>query len=163
MLDLLAVDILVQVLEILNPFRKSEAFTQLECAVLAARFEDGRTSLRPLALQTDKVTVVGDGKIDLNDEKLDLDWTAKPRKGVGVSASAITNPYIKVGGTLGNPSIEVEPLQAATTTGVAVATAGLSLLARGLWDRVTAERKVCKRARKRWDELRTEIESGAGN
>jgi hypothetical protein len=33
-----------------------------------------------------------------------------------------------------------------TTTGVAVATGGLSLLARGLLDRITAEAKVCEDA-----------------
>ena len=60
----------------------------------------------------------------INTEKLNLEWVTKPRKGLGLSASMITNPYIKLGGTLGNPSIEMKPLEALTTTGAAVATAG---------------------------------------
>jgi uncharacterized protein involved in outer membrane biogenesis len=162
MLDLLVFDVMVEVLEILNPFRKTEPFTQLECALIVARFENGRTTIEPLALQTDKMTIVGHGKINLENEKIDLDWAAKPRKGIGVSASAITNPYIKVGGTMGNPALEVKPLQGATAAGAAVATAGLSILARGMWDRITAERKVCKRARKQLEEIKIEIEKGGG-
>jgi hypothetical protein len=67
----------------------------------------------------------------------------KPRKGIGISASMITNPYIKLGGTLADPSIELKPIEAVTSTGVAVATLGLSLVAKGMFDRITAERKVC--------------------
>jgi len=162
MLDMLAFDVFAELLEILNPFRKNEPFTQLECALFVARFEDGRTTLEPIAMQTDKVTIVGHGQINLQNEKIDLDWAAKPRKGIGVSASAITNPYIKVGGTMGNPALEVKPLEGATAAGAAVATAGLSILARGMWDRITAERKVCKRAKKKLEEIKIEIEKGAG-
>jgi uncharacterized protein involved in outer membrane biogenesis len=159
-LDLLAFDVVVELLEVLNPFRKEEKFTQMECAVFVARFEDGRATLEPLATQTDKLTIVGHGRINLENEKLDLSWNAKPRKGVGVSASAITNSYIKIGGTLGSPSLEVKPLRAVTATGAAVATAGLSLLASGMWDRITADKKVCKTASKLLDEIKKEIEAG---
>jgi len=70
----------------------------------------------------------------------------KPRKGIGLSASMITNPYIKLGGTLSSPSIQLKELQAVASTGAAVATLGLSLVAKGMFDRVTAEKKVCKEA-----------------
>jgi hypothetical protein len=65
----------------------------------------------------------------------------------------ITNPYIKLGGTLSNPSIELKPLEAVTSTGVAVATMGISLVAKGMFDRITAEKKVCKQALKEIDSL----------
>jgi uncharacterized protein involved in outer membrane biogenesis len=161
-MDLLVFDVMVQLLELLNPFRKDEKYTEMECAVTVARIEDGRVRIEPLAVQTNKMTVVGQGKVDLHDEQLDLTWTSKPRKGIGASASVITNPYIKIGGTLANPNLEVKPLRAATATGAAVATVGLSLVARGLWDRVTAEKKVCKRARQRVNEIKDEIEAGGG-
>jgi hypothetical protein len=139
----------VSLLNTLNPFRKENPYTNLKCAVLVATIEDGEMRLEPLAFQTRRMTMVGDGKIDLETEKLNLDWVTKPRKGIGLSASALTNPYIKLGGTLADPSIEMKPLEAMTTTGAAVATAGLSLLARGMWDRVTAEKKVCANAIKK--------------
>ena len=63
-----------------------------------------------------------------------------------MSTSAITNPFVKIGGSLAEPSLEIKPLQAATATGAAVATAGLSILAQGMYDRVTSEKKVCRSA-----------------
>jgi hypothetical protein len=145
-IDRLATDVLAEVMETLNPFRKDERRTNLQCAVFGARLEDGVARIEPLAAQTDKVTLVGQGRIDFSTEALDLAWVAKPRKGVGLSASTITNPYIKLGGTLASPSVEIKPAQAVASTGAAIATAGLSILARGLWDRVTAEKKVCEQA-----------------
>jgi hypothetical protein len=81
---------------------------------------------------------------------------SKPRKGVGLSASAITNSYIRLGGTLLHPSIEIKPLEAVATTGVAVATMGISLVAKGLFDRVTAEKKVCERAMEKVKQMEQE-------
>jgi hypothetical protein len=45
---------------------------------------------------------------------------------------------------LKKPQVGIDPTSSATTTGVAVATAGLSLLAKGLWDRAAAEKSICK-------------------
>ena len=76
-------------------------------------------------------------------------WAAKPRRGVGLSASALTNSYIKLGGTLSEPSLTIKPLQAVTATTAAVATAGLSILAKGFWDRFTSGKRSCRKAKKR--------------
>jgi len=92
------------------------------------------------------MTMLGSGRIDLETEKLNLDWVTKPRKGIGISASMITNPYIKLGGTLGHPTIELKPMQAIASTGAAIATLGISWVAKGMLDRATAEKKVCKKA-----------------
>ena len=45
---------------------------------------------------------------------------------------------------------------ALSLTGVAVATVGLSIVARGFWDRVTAEKKVCKQAIKAAEQMAAE-------
>jgi uncharacterized protein involved in outer membrane biogenesis len=147
--NLVAADILVTLLETLNPFAKEEDQSRMECAVILTTFDDGIARLEPMAIQTDKMTMLGGGTVDLNTEKLDLDWVTKPRKGFGLSASMITNPYIRLGGTLADPNLAMKPLEAMTTTGVAVATGGLSILGKGLWDRVTAEQKVCDKALKK--------------
>jgi hypothetical protein len=145
-LDLVSADILLTLLNAFNPFAKEDAVTELQCVVLAVDIENGLAILEPMALQSDKMTMLGKGKIDLNTEKIDLQWVTKPRKGIGLSASMITNPYIKLGGTLSNPSLQLKGVEAVASTGVAVATLGISLVAKGMLDRITAEKKVCKQA-----------------
>jgi uncharacterized protein involved in outer membrane biogenesis len=144
--DRITADILVSLLQALNPFSRSGGQEELECAVLHAEVHDGVVSVGPMALQTGSVTMLGEGTVDLATEKLRLDWVSKPRKGLGLSASAVTNSLIRLGGTLARPSVEVKPAEAIATTGIAVATAGLSILGKGILDRATAEKQVCEAA-----------------
>ena len=144
--DLISTDILLTLINAFNPFAREDVATELECAVVLLTIDQGVATLEPMALQSNKMTMLGHGKIDLGTEKLNLDWVSKPRKGIGISASMITNPYIKLGGTLAKPSIEIKGVQAIASTGVAVATMGISLVAKGMLDRVTAEKKVCEKA-----------------
>jgi hypothetical protein len=146
LLDLVTADILLTLLKAFNPFAKEDPTTELQCGVALLSFDDGVAKLEPMAFQSDKMTLLGDGRIDFHTEKLKLEWIAKPRKGFGISASMLTNPYIKLGGTLADPSLELKPLEAVTSTGVAVATLGISLVAKGMFDRITAEKKVCTKA-----------------
>jgi hypothetical protein len=147
--DWLMSDFIVQLLTVLNPFRKEDPFTELDCAVLVALAEDGQVRLDPIAGRSKKITIVGDGRVNLETEKIGFQWATKPRSGIGLSATAITNSFIRVSGSLTDPDLDLKPLDAVVSTGAAVATAGLSLLARGFYDRVTAEKKVCKNAIKR--------------
>jgi uncharacterized protein involved in outer membrane biogenesis len=160
-MHLVAADVLTTLLEALNPFSKEKPPTRLECAVVVIEVEDGVAVMEPMAVQTDVMTVLGGGTIDFSTEELALNWVTKPRKGIGVSASLITNPYIKLGGTLGDPQIEMKPLEAMTSTGIAVATGGISILAKGLFDRITAEQKVCEQALKK-AEKRERKKAGTG-
>ena len=130
-------------LEALNPFRKTSEHTEFECGIAFAELTGGEAVLDPLATRTAQLTVVGQGRIDFASEAIDLSWTLKPRQGVGISASSITNPYVKLGGTLAAPSLDLKPLSAITSMGAAVATGGLTVVSSGLYNRITAERKVC--------------------
>ena len=145
-MDFLGADILVELFEALNPFTTRQTETQLECAVARLDLADGIVTLEPFAIRSDRMTTVGGGTLDLTTEKLRFDWITKPRRGLGISASALTNPYIRLGGTLSKPAIAVKPIEATVSTGAAVATMGLTIVARGLWDRMTAERQVCQKA-----------------
>jgi len=145
-LDLISADILLTLLHAFNPFAKENVATELECAVVLVNFDQGVATLQPMALQSNKMTMLGSGRIDLGTEKLNLDWVTKPRKGIGISASMITNPYIKLGGTLSHPVIELKPMQAIASTGAAVATLGITWVAKGMLDRASADKKVCKQA-----------------
>jgi uncharacterized protein involved in outer membrane biogenesis len=130
-------------LDALNPARKSSGETRVECGIALATVRGGKAAVAPLAARTDQLTVVGTGRVDLATEALELEWTLKPRTGGGISVGSIANPYVKLGGTLAAPKLEVKPVQAVASTGAAVATLGLTVLARGFYDRITAERNVC--------------------
>ena len=147
-LDLLTTDVLGKLFSSLNPFSRQEPYTRFECGVLVIYIEQGVARLRPLIAVTDKMKIAGRGRIDLSTEKLDISWVAKPRKGIGLSASAITNPYIKLGGTLSAPALTVKPLQATTATAAAITTGGLSILAKGFWDRFTSGTRACEKIKK---------------
>ena len=141
--DWMSTGIVKSLLDALNPFRKSSPETNFECGIALATFERGRASVEPLAGRTDQLTAVGKGKVDFDTENIELEWTIKPRTGIGISAGSLANPYVKLGGTLTSPKLEAKPLDAAVSTGAAVATMGLTILAQGLYDRVTAEENVC--------------------
>ena len=145
-MDFLAADILVELVKALNPFAKEQDETHLECAVVRFNLTEGVVTMKPFVVRTERMTIVGGGSVNLATEKIRLNWITKPRRGLGLSASMLTNPYIRLGGTLSRPAIMVKPIDATVSTAAAVATMGLSLVARGLWDRITAERDVCKRA-----------------
>jgi hypothetical protein len=141
--DRLGSPVLRGLLDALNPFRSSSERTEVECAVASVQVEGGRALVEPIAARTDTITVMGHGAVDLGSEAVDFVWTIKPRKGVGISASSLANPYIRLSGTLASPKLEVKPLQAAASTGAALASGGMTILLKGLYDRLTAEKKVC--------------------
>jgi uncharacterized protein involved in outer membrane biogenesis len=146
LLDFVTTDIALELLNAFNPFAQEDETTELQCGVALLTVKDSLATLKPMALQSEKMTMLGSGQINLESEELDFDWVTKPRKGIGLSASMITNPYIRLGGTLSEPRIELNDLEAVRSTGFAVATLGASLVAGGLLDRITAEKKVCKEA-----------------
>jgi uncharacterized protein involved in outer membrane biogenesis len=113
-LDLVTTDILLTLVNAFNPFAKEDVATEMQCGVMLVTFENGLAKLEPMVLQSDKMTMLGKGRIDLGTEELNIDWVTKPRKGIGISASMITNPYIKLGGTLANPAVEIKTLEAVT-------------------------------------------------
>jgi len=46
--------------------------------------------------------------INLQSEKLSLQFETTPRKGITISAGEILNPYVKVVGTLAKPTLAVD-------------------------------------------------------
>lgn len=137
-------DIVTEVLRTVNPLSKSRDYNNLECAVYRANIKNGLLTIDNIAAQTDRVTLIASGQLNFATEQLDVSLRTKTREGIGVSLGGVANSFLKLGGTLKNPGIEINPASSVTTGGIAVATGGLSLLARGLWDRVSAEADMCK-------------------
>jgi len=157
-LDFLTNSILVQVLSAVNPAKKSN-FHRLDCGLIGFRVVDGiAMSGDSVSLQTPDVTYLIRGGFSLKDESMVLLIKPKARKGFGVSAANLTNFY-RVGGTLLKPKIEADPegvLKTGVTWGLAAATAGLSILAQGLFDKFTGSQDVCGIADKNQQKLLAE-------
>jgi uncharacterized protein involved in outer membrane biogenesis len=148
-------DTFSELFQTLNPFAKTEPTTRLNCAVYLINLANGKAELQDLVIQTDKLTILSAGIVDLNTEVIDINFETRSRKGLGISASTITNPYIRLGGTLKRPKIELDPERATIATGAAVLTGGLSFIYKGVWDRYFSSTDPCGEALARDAELQT--------
>ena len=147
--ELIGSDLVLNLLNKLNPFSKKDQTTKLECAVVNLNIEKGKIDIdKSLALRTSKLTMVADGYVDLSSEKIKLSLTPKARQGVGVDVSSLVK-FIALGGTLNEPTPIVTAsglVKSAVVVGAAVSTGGVSLLAASAAEKTVAKVDVCKRA-----------------
>lgn len=146
-LDFLFSDLLTQVFSTLNPLSQKSQFTQLSCGVFAADMLDGQVKLAPIVIQTDQITAFSEGQVDLSSEAIVMSFRTVPRKGLGISASSVVNPFFRIGGTLMKPALQLDVTKGAISGGAMVATAGLSVLFKSLSDRLLGSKDPCGDAR----------------
>ena len=137
-------DFVSQIFTTINPFSKHQKYTQFECGFLEIDVVDGVAGSRAVGFQTDKISVASVGSINLASEAMDLSFRIKQREGIGISVAGIVNPYVKVGGTIASPSFEFDEKRGLLTGTMAFLTGGLSVLAKGVWDRHLAKDNYCK-------------------
>lgn len=147
-LDQAGMDILAQVLNAVNPARKTEQYTQIQCAVINVPVQRGVITVdRTAAVETNYVGIAMAGTVNLADESVDLSVRPEAKGGIGVSVGGLAS-LVKVQGTLLDPKIGVDfagAAGAAAQIGIGVMTGGLSILAKGLFDKATME-APCKTA-----------------
>lgn len=136
-------DMLTSVVRTLNPLAEERTYADIECGILDIDIAEGTANIEELALQSDRLTIVGSGEVDFSDESIDLAVNTKPREGLGLSVGGVANSFVKIGGTLREPALGVDAAGTVTTTGAFVATGGLSVIAKGLWDRLSSEADLC--------------------
>ena len=137
-------DMLEEMLNTINPLRKTDPYTDFECLIMPLAIEDGQVEGAPsIFVSTEKMRAVVQGSLDLNTEEIQLGVRTTPRRVVSFSAAELFNPYVQVVGTLASPRLAVDEAGVLITGGAAVATGGLSLLARGLWDRLSKSGDPC--------------------
>ena len=125
-------------------FAKSDPHTVVECSVILMPFDEGVMDADPvLVQQTDKLRIFANANIDLKTEVLDANFKIVPRKGLGLSLSNLVNPYIKVTGTLARPALVIDPEGVLIEGSLAVATVGLSLVAKSLKNRFLSDKDPC--------------------
>jgi hypothetical protein len=123
-----------------------DPYTRIDCAVLDVSFDHGMLRAKPgLVARTDRLNLFARGKIDLASEALDINFRTEPREGIGISVGKILNPYVRVGGTLGEPYLKVDATGAVISGTAAWATGGVSIVLRGLWDRIQGTQNPCVR------------------
>ncbi|MEH6452064.1 MAG: hypothetical protein V7782_03380, partial [Psychromonas sp.] len=140
-------DFLFELMNKINPFAKTDAVTKIKCTVILAKVEQGKLVGAPaLVVQSERINVFADMRIDLSSEKLSVNFNTIPQKGLGFGMSNLVNPYIEVVGKLNSPILSLNPEGVILEGGVAVATGGLSILALGLKDRFLSEKNPCAAA-----------------
>ncbi len=141
---------LLGLIQNLNPLAKRDPATRLECAALRFAIRDGvAVSQDGIGLRTSSLNVLGGGTVNLGTEAIDIGASVKPRQGIGLDLSGLVD-FVRLGGTLADPTPVTDVKGVATTgikVGAAFATAGLSVLAEGLFDRAGANADVCALAR----------------
>lgn len=142
-------DIALRLIDSLNPFAAKEQYTVMQCVVVRLGVAGGvARSDRGIALETPQFHVTGSGTIDLGQETVDMAVRTGVRQGAGIATADLAN-LIRVQGRLADPQIGIDPLGAARTaisTGAAIASGGLSLLAEQVIDRTSADPAPCATA-----------------
>jgi len=144
-LSVLDTFILDEIFSLILPKSDAEDDLNLTCAATILNITDGLVSTDPaIAFTTGKITLVAKGRINLKTEEMKINFNATPNNALKLSASELFNPYILVGGTLSKPAVGLDPTKVILHGGAAIGTAGISILAKGLLDRVGTAVPVCE-------------------
>lgn len=156
-------DFLYELFNTLNPFTSTDPYSNLRCTAILAAVEGGSVVGDPaLVLQSDRINIFANARVDLKTERVDADFNTVPQQGLGLSLTNLVNPYVKVSGTLANPSLGLDAQSTLIEGGAAVATGGLSILAKSFADRFLSSRDPCGRAISDADEQFRELEARYG-
>ena len=138
-------DVVLSILRTINPLQGKSQHRRIDCGIYEVDIRDGVAHVKDIAVQSDVLTMVASGRVLFATEAIDLTVRSKPREGLGISIGGLANAFFKLGGTLKSPQVMIDTKSSATTTGAAVATGGLSIFAKGLWDRVSGAADICAR------------------
>ena len=147
--DFVGADMAMEAFRALNPMSDRQDFTVLDCAVVRFVVADGMAQAeKGVAAETDKITVVGSGLVNLDTEAIDFAVKPEAREGLGINLAGVAS-MLRVKGTLMEPAVSVDALETAKkalSVGAAIAIGGLSLLAEGLVGRASADPQPCQTA-----------------
>lgn len=143
-------------LNLIKPLSQKDPMIDLNCFVVSFDVTNGKAKHAGL-LDTKQTSLVSAGIINLKKEQLDIVLKSNPKGGlrikgvgkVGMSLKQLASPF-KLGGSLANPTLEVDPTRSAATVGKLVG--GFALLgplgiAVGLTDFSREDAPPCEKAR----------------
>jgi uncharacterized protein involved in outer membrane biogenesis len=146
---------------LINPVKEKGTYTTGNCLVCRLDIEKGIAKVDPLLYDTETMSVVAVGDINLRKEKLNIAFRPAPKKDkakYSMSLGKLAEPF-KLGGTLSEPSLQVDR-RGATNTFVKAAGATILLgpvgLVAVLFVGETAEENPCLGALERLEETEGE-------
>lgn len=135
-----------RIVEAVNPFRKSQAATELKCAVVRLPVRDGVARVeRSIAAETAELGVSASGTVDLRNETLDLALKPQLRQGIPINVAGLAD-VVRVRGPFSQPQLSVDPVKSAESVariGAAIGTGGWSLLGEMLLNAGAASDSPC--------------------
>jgi uncharacterized protein involved in outer membrane biogenesis len=122
-IDLLGGDIGSGLFKLLG-LSPGSGFTAVNCFVSGFNIKDGQADTTALVLDTDQMSVIGDGEVDLKNERLNLALNPSPKGGIGsgdigkvtASLGELAKAF-RLTGTLAHPSLGIDTTQTAMTVG----------------------------------------------
>jgi hypothetical protein len=108
------------ILRMINPFEAKRQYAPINCFVNTVIIDDGKADIK-LLLDTDQTSIFGAGSINLKTERLDLGIKPTPKKGalpadISFNLKKLSQPF-RLGGTLANPSLAIDPGRTAFVVG----------------------------------------------
>ncbi|MDH5342157.1 MAG: AsmA family protein [Betaproteobacteria bacterium] len=142
LVEQMGADVMVQILNAVNPARKTEPYTDVQCLVVNVPIQGGVVTIdRTVALETPQVGMSAAGTIHLGHETLDLSVRPNAKEGIGIGVGGLAS-LVKIRGTLAKPTVGIDAAGAAgaaAQVGIGMMTGGLSILAKGLYDKSTTD------------------------
>jgi uncharacterized protein involved in outer membrane biogenesis len=136
--------LLAKLFSSISPSTAKQEVIEISCVAAIMKVSDGVLSLDPgIALQSEKLNVFATGNINLGTEKIDVNFRTQTRNAAKVSASELISPYVKLSGTLANPSVAIDPKGTLLSGGAAYLSGGLSILAKKALGALTTTEDPC--------------------
>jgi hypothetical protein len=136
--------VLAEIVAAVSPSAARQDSIVISCIAAVANAKDGVVLLDPgLAMQSDKLNIFVSGRANLGTEKLDFNLRTQTRKAADISISEVFSPYVKLAGTLADPSVTIDPKGTLLSGGAAYLSGGLSILAKKALDQLGGTRDPC--------------------
>jgi hypothetical protein len=121
-LNLLGSDLRAGMFRLLNPVKEKTDQVRVNCLITMLDINSGLADIAVMVFDTPVMTVRGDGDINLQTEALNVALAPKPKEGLSTgvagklsfSLGELTKNF-KLGGTLANPKLALDPTQTVTT------------------------------------------------
>ena len=136
---------LKRLLGAINPPSAEELRTALECAIILFDIEDGVATSNALAIQTDKLKIAANGRVNLATEEIHFRFKITERQGIRVSVPSVFSPLVEITGMTFAPKINLSP----GPTAAALITGGWTLVLETFASLAASDKNVCEESLER--------------